>query len=69
MDIGNKYIFHSGNGRDYTIKIVNVNEYREPSMRYAADVWDDEGNYPGDVTFFGEDFFEKNKNKLEKIDE
>lgn len=67
MNVGDKFILHSENGRDYTIEIVNVNEFREPSLRYAADVWDDEGNYLGDVMFFGDEFFEKNKSKIEKI--
>ena len=67
MNVGDKFILHSENGKDYTIEIVNVNECREPSLRYAADVWDDEVNYYGDVIFFGDEFFEKNKSKIEKI--
>lgn len=31
--VGDKYIFHL-NGVDYRIDIVNVNDYREPSMKY-----------------------------------
>lgn len=67
MNIGDEFILHSENGRDYTIEIVNANECREPSLRYAADVWDDEGNCPEDLMFFGDEFFEKNKSKIEKI--
>lgn len=68
MNVGDIFILHSENGRDYTIEIVNVNECREPWLRYAADVWDDEGNCPEDFIFFGDEFFEKNKSKIEKID-
>lgn len=52
--VGDKYILHSVNGMDYHIKIINVNEYREPSMRYACDVCDDNGVYVDDVRFCGE---------------
>lgn len=52
--VGDKYILHSVNGMDYYIEIINVNEYREPSMRYACDVCDDNGVYVGDVRFCGE---------------
>ena len=67
MNFGDKFILHSENGKDYIIEIVNVNEYREPSLKYAADVWDGEENHPGDVMFFGDEFFEKSK--IEKIGE
>jgi hypothetical protein len=67
MHVGDKFILHSENGKNYTIEIVNVNEYREPSLKYAVDTWDDEGNHPEDVMFFGDEFFEKNKSKIEKI--
>ena len=67
MHVGDKFILHSENGKNYTIEIVNVNEYRESSLKYAVDTWDDEGNHPEDVMFFGDEFFEKNKSKIEKI--
>ena len=67
MNIGDKYILHSENGMDYIIEIVSINEFREPSMKYGVDVWDGNGNYAGDVTFFGDDFFEKNRDKLKEI--
>lgn len=57
--VGQKYVFHSENGMDYKIHIVNVNDFREPSMKYGADVWDGNGVYAGDVMFFGDDFIEK----------
>ena len=28
MHVGDKFILHSENGKNYTIEIVNVNEYR-----------------------------------------
>ena len=54
--VGDKYILHSSNGMDYSIEVINVNEFREPSMKYGADVYDGNGVYFGDVTFFGDDF-------------
>ena len=56
---GDKYILRSGNGMKYDIEIVSVNELREPSMKYAADVYDGNGVYVGDVMFFGDDFLSK----------
>ena len=57
--VGDKYILHSKNGMDYNIEIVNVNDYREPSMKYGADVYDGNGTYAGDIMFFGDDFLGK----------
>ena len=57
--VGDKYVLHSENGMDYSIKIVNVNDFRETSMKYGADVYDENGIYAGDVTFFGEDLLAK----------
>ena len=60
-NIGDKYIFHSENGMDYSIRIVNINDFRPDNERYGADVYDDNGNYAGDVMFFGDDFLQKCK--------
>ena len=57
--VGDKYILHSSNGMDYNIEIVNVNNFREPSMKYGADIYDRNGVYAGDVTFFGDEFLSK----------
>lgn len=38
--------------------IVNINDYREPSMKYAVDVV----GYTEDVLFFGEDSLIRSKN-------
>lgn len=55
-NIGDKFIFHSAENGDYSIKIVNINDFREPSMKYGADVYDKNGAYAGDVLFFSEEF-------------
>ena len=58
--VGDKYILHFVNGMDYTINIVNINNYRPDDMKYAADVYDKNGNYVGnDVQFFGDEFLRK----------
>ena len=54
--VGDKYILHHSNGMDYDIEVINVNNYREPSMKYGLDVYDGNGTYAGDVMFVGEDF-------------
>lgn len=63
VKVGDKYILHSENGMDYSIEIVNINNFREPDMKYGADVYDGNGIYAGDVMFFGDDFL----NKCEKV--
>ena len=57
VKVGDKYILHSSNGMDYSIKVINVSDYREPSMKYGIDMYDGNGTYAGDVLFVGEDFF------------
>ena len=69
IKVGDTYIFHSSNGMDYKICVVNINEFREPSGKYGCDVYDGNGNYAGDVMFLGDDFFESHKDKMEKTDE
>lgn len=54
--VGDKYILHSANGMDYNIEVVNVNDFREPSLKYGIDVYDGNGTYAGDVMFVGETF-------------
>lgn len=59
FNIGDKYILHSENGHDYSIVVININEFRPPNMTYGLDVYDDNGNYAGDVVFVGAPFFDK----------
>ena len=59
IKVGDKYILHSSNGMDYSIEVVNVNDFREPSLKYGIDVYDCNGTYAGDVMFVGEDFLSK----------
>lgn len=67
---GDRYILHSSNGVDYIIEIVSVNPLRPADMLYAADVRSENrgGYHAVDVEFFGNDFFETNKWKLEKVE-
>ena len=62
--VGDKFILHSSNGMDYKIEVVNINEYREPSMKYGVDMWDGNGNYAGEVLFVSDDFL----NECVKVD-
>lgn len=54
-NIGDKYILHSADGKKYHIEVVNVNEYREPAMRYAVDVCDENGVCADDVMFVSDE--------------
>ena len=64
VSVGDKYILHSENGMDYNIKIVNINDFRPDDEKYGADVYDGNGNYAGDVMFFGDDFLQKCEKQL-----
>lgn len=68
IKVDDEFIFHSKNGMDYRIEIVNVNEFRDPSSKYGCDVWDGNGNYAEDVVFLGDDFFDDFKDQFEKIE-
>lgn len=59
VKVGDKYILHSKNGMDYNIEIININNYRDPSMKYGIDVYDKNGIYAGDVIFVDDDFLSK----------
>ena len=67
IKVDDKFVLHSIDGRDYKIIIASVNDYRPPEQRYAVDVYNDQGQHPGDVIFVGDDFFFNNKEKLEKV--
>jgi len=69
IKVNDKFVFHSESGMNYQIKVININNYREPSMKYACDIWDGNGNYAGDVTFVGDDFFNNYEERLERIED
>ena len=64
--VGDKYILHSSNGMDYTIEVININDYRPSEEKYGVDVYDGNGVYAGDVMFVGDSFL--NQNNVELID-
>jgi len=59
-----KFILHSSDGNNYKILIYNINYYRPPEEVYAILLVD---SHIDDLFFVGKDFFEKNKEKLERI--
>ncbi len=66
IQVGDVYILHSEDGNDYEIRLFNINECREPSMKYAVDWFYNNKPVNKDVIFIGDEFFIKNINKLEK---
>lgn len=52
----------------YRIKIISINDFRPPDMKYGCDIMIDGSNHNG-IDFFGDDFFETYKNNLERIKE
>ena len=69
IKVNDKFIFHSENGMDYRIEVININNYRDPWDKYGWDSWDGNGTYAGDVTFVGDDFFDKYANQFERIED
>lgn len=67
IEVDDEFIFHSKNGEDYKIRVININEFRDPWMKYGCDIWDGNGTYVGDVVFMGDDFFNEFKDRFEKI--
>ena len=64
VKVGDKFILHSQDGHDYKMEIVNINEFREPDMKYAFDAYDEAGNsISNDVMFCGDGLL----NKCEKV--
>ena len=56
VKVGDRFILHSQEGHDYTMEIVNINDYREPDMKYAFDAYDENGNsISNDVLFCGDE--------------
>lgn len=58
----------SENGLTYKVEVININDYREPSMKYVIDLIDCNGvRYSeayGDVAFVGQDFIDKCRKEL-----
>lgn len=59
IKVGDRFKLHSENGMVYKIVIVNINEFRELSMKYGANVYDENGNSLDNVMFFDDEFLEK----------
>lgn len=51
VNVGDRCTY-SKDGINYNIKIVSVNEFREPSLKYGADICACNGSYADDVVFF-----------------
>lgn len=62
VNVGDRFTY-SKDGINYNIKIVSVNKFREPSLKYGADICACNGSYADDVVFFGDDFL----NKCERV--
>lgn len=57
MDIKvmDRVVITANNGQKFHGRVANINDFREPSMKYAVDV----DGYDEDVVFVGEDRIEK----------
>lgn len=62
---GDKFTFHSDGGGNYTIYVIDIDYYRELSTKYGIDIYGENG--VGNTMFIGDDFFNKNKDKLYKL--
>lgn len=70
VKVGDELILHSSNGKDYPVKIININEYRPPETKYAVDIYS-EGTWYSDTMndyyFCGDDLIEKCEIKKESV--
>lgn len=57
INVGDKFILHDTSGYDYSFEIININDFREPSMRYAVQAYDPYGEPCNGLYFIGDDFF------------
>ena len=57
IKVGDKFILHDSSGSDYKFEIININDFREPSMRYAVQLYDSYGEPYRELYFIGDDFF------------
>lgn len=66
IHVRDKFILHGEGGDDLTVRVVNINYYRPPEVKYAIEIFDSDGNlYGDDVVFVGDDFF--SKNNIERV--
>jgi hypothetical protein len=60
---GDVLYLDSENGLRYKVEVININDYREPSMKYAIDLVQENGarytDAYGDYAFVGQDFIDK----------
>lgn len=55
MKVNDQYRLASKNNSVYVAKITNINDFREPGLKYLLDVYRD-GEYQGEM-FCGDSFF------------
>jgi hypothetical protein len=67
IKVGDRFIFHSSAGFDNTIEIANINDFREPDMKYVMWVTNAVGEVCPDYVFQGDDFFEKYADQIEYL--
>ena len=63
VEVGDKFIFHSTNGTNYDIEVIDINLYYNPSMKYVINIDDYCEKHIGFLLFVGDDFL----NKCEKV--
>ena len=67
IEVNDKFIFHTIDGRDPEIKIIDVSNYRPLESKYAVYIYDESRSYDENLIFVGDNFFERNAWRLEKI--
>ena len=68
IEIGSSFIFRSENGISYQYDVVNINSFRDPNAKYAADVVEIEtGLEIPDVIFFGDEWLYMFSVKIESV--
>lgn len=62
INTGDNFILDYSNGLTYLVKVISINDFRGPDMKYGIEVYDKNG-LSGEIRFVSESFL----NNCEKI--
>lgn len=68
IEVGSEFTFDSSNGLRYILEVTKIDHItQEPSKKYALYITDPWDIPCGPITFVGDDFFQKNENKIKPL--
>lgn len=67
VEVGSKFTLDSSNGLRYVLEVTKIDATQEPSKKYALRITDPWDIPCGPITFVGDNFFQKNENKIKPL--